>query len=193
MVMPPPTPSDNALSGVTDTVRMATFRSRSPSGPAIPTAPQYMPRACSSQSAISSCARIFGVPVTDAGGKVASRSAVLPTSSGRSAATVDTRCHTPGAPTTVSRSGTVTAPTRATRPRSLRTRSTIITFSATSLVDAARSAGSAEAGSVPLIGDDVTRGPRRSRKDSGLKLAMAPHSPASHADFPGAVAAAMSE
>ena len=65
------------------------------------------------------------------------------------AATVDTRCHTPGAARTVSSSGTVTVPVSATRPRSLRTRSTIMMFSATSLADASSSAGGRAAAACP--------------------------------------------
>ena len=98
----------------------------------------------------------FGVPVTDAGGKVASSSAAIGISTATRAATVDTRCHTPGAGRTASSSGTVTVPVTATRPRSLRTRSTIMMFSATSLTDARSAAGGMRSGSVPLIGLDVT-------------------------------------
>ncbi len=81
--------------------------------------------------------------MTDAGGKVASSIAVVGSSTGTCADTVDTRCHTPGAGRTTSSSGTVTEPVTATRPRSLRTRSTIITFSATSLLDARSADGGA--------------------------------------------------
>ena len=58
----------------------------------------------------SSRARIFGVPVTDAGGNVASSTAAIGTSASTRAETVDTRCHTPGAGRTTSSSGTVTDP-----------------------------------------------------------------------------------
>ena len=107
--------------------------------------------------ASSSRARAFGVPVTDAGGNVASSTADIGTSASTRAETVDTRCHTPGAGRTASSSGTVTVPVTATRPRSLRTRSTIMMFSATSLTDARSADGGSSIGSVPLMGLDVDR------------------------------------
>jgi hypothetical protein len=85
----------------------------------------------------------LGVPVIEAGGKVASSNAEVGSSMGTCADTVDTRCHTPGAGRTTSNSGTVTDPVTATRPRSLRTRSTIMTFSATSLLDSRSADGGA--------------------------------------------------
>ena len=48
-----------------------------------------------------------GVPVTEAGGNVASSTAAIGTSTSTRADTVDTRCHTPGAGRTTSSSGTV--------------------------------------------------------------------------------------
>ena len=190
--MPPPTPRTAEPSGVTATVRIATFRSRSPPGPAMPIAPQYRPRECCSQPASSDRARSLGVPVTDAGGNVASSRSVVVTSSPTVAATVDTRCHTPGAGWIRSSAGTVTLPTSATRPRSLRTRSTIITFSAMSFSEEASVAGSAPAGTVPLIGAEVTTPPVRRRNVSGEKLATQPQSPCRKADLAGVVVAASS-
>ena len=63
---------------------------------------------------------------------------------------------------TVHRAGTSIEPHSQTRPRSLRTRSTIITFSARSL---GRSSDSV--GAVPLIGREEIRSPRRPRNSSG--------------------------
>lgn len=116
--------------------------------------------------------------MTEAGGKVASSSADVGNSTGTWAATVDTRCHTPGARRTTNSSGTVTEPTTATRPRSLRTRSTIMMFSATSFAEARSADGQASSGKVPLIGLDMTAVPRRRRKSSGDSDATAPHAPA---------------
>ncbi len=65
-------------------------------------------------------------------------------------------------------------PGRHTRPRSLRTRSTIITFSAWSLADRSSWSSSSDASSgssgrsrVPLIGDERTSRPVRARNSSG--------------------------
>ena len=66
-------------------------------GETTPTAPQYSPRGKGSQAESSSWARTFGVPVTDAGGKVASMSSALVTPGVVVAWTVETRCQTPGA------------------------------------------------------------------------------------------------
>ncbi|AXY50989.1 hypothetical protein YT1_1553 [Rhodococcus ruber] len=191
-MMPPPTPSPHepgvsASPRPNSTVRIATFSSTPATGLAMPTVPQYTPRGCGSQTCRNSRARILGQPVTDAGGNAASSNRAVSTPIRNEAATVDTRCQTPGAGCTPSRSGTVTLPVSATRPRSLRTRSTIITFSATSLTDARNRAGSAPIGSVPLIGLDVTRSPWRARNNSGDRDATAPQSPATYAARAGAV------
>ena len=105
----------------------------------------------------------FGHPVTEAGGKLASSRSADVVVGGICACTVDTRCHTPGAGRTRKRSVTATVPVTASRPRSLRTRSTIITFSATSLAETRRAAGSALIGRVPLMGLEVTVVPWRAR------------------------------
>ncbi|COX34405.1 Uncharacterised protein [Mycobacterium tuberculosis] len=169
------------------TVRIATLSSHPATGDAKPTVPQYIPRRYRSHCEINWRARSLGVPVTEAGGKAASSSADIGSSSGTRADTVDTRCHTPGAGRTTNSSGTVTVPVTATRPRSLRTRSTIMMFSATSLADARSADGGASSGSVPLIGLDVTTDPRRRRNSSGDSDATAPHGPATKADRDGAV------
>ena len=72
----------------------------------------------------------FGAPVIEAGGKIAWNMSlrlaeVL-------ASMVEVICHTVGYFSTANRCGTVTLPATATRPRSWRTMSTIITFSARS-------------------------------------------------------------
>ena len=65
-------------------------------------------------------------------------------------------------------------PARAIRPRSLRSRSTIIAFSARSLADATSEAPAASSsasqrprGAVPFIGRVVTRSPSMRKKSSG--------------------------
>lgn len=80
---------------------------------------------------------------------------------------VDTRCTRPGCSSTAHRSGTVTEPLAHTRPRSLRTRSTIMTFSAWSF-----SKRSAAVRPVPLMGPDSTVRPSRRRKSSGEAVAI---------------------
>ena len=77
-------------------------------------------------------AAIFGAPVTDPGGKVASIASAQPTPGRRRPSTVDTRWTRPGCGSTAHSAGTWTEAHSQTRPRSLRTRSTIITFSARS-------------------------------------------------------------
>ncbi len=77
--------------------------------------------------------RGFGAPVTDAGGNVARTSAAVPTPGRSRPVTVDTRCQRPGWASGAHRAGTATDPGTHTRPRSLRARSVIITFSARSL------------------------------------------------------------
>ena len=106
---------------------------------------------------------IFGQPVTDPPGSTASRSSVRPTSSRSSASTVATRCVTPASSRSASSSGQRTVPARATRARSFRSRSTIITCSAASFAD---STGT-PAGRVPLIGEVRIREPRRESRSSG--------------------------
>ena len=75
---------------------------------------------------------------------------------------METRWTSPGCFSTTQRSGTVTDPVAQTRPRSLRTRSTIITFSAWSF-----SSRSASVRPVPLIGPDSTVRPSRRQEELG--------------------------
>ena len=111
------------------------------------------PRPTGSSSAMSSSALLFGQPVMEPPGSVASSSFVSPTSSRSSPSTVATRCDTPASWRSTSISGQRTLPTAHTRERSLRSRSTIMTCSAASFAD---SIGT-PAARVPLIGDVRTR------------------------------------
>ena len=77
-----------------------------------------------------------------------------------------------------SSAGTVTLPTSATRPRPLRTRSTIITFSAMSFSEEASVAGSAPAGNGALIGAEVTTPPVRAGTSPVRSLPRSPNHPA---------------
>ena len=127
-----------------------------------------------------SSARTFGAPVTEPGGKAARIRSPSVTPSPSVPSTVETRCHRPGWGSAPSRSGTVTVPGTQTRLRSLRTRSTIITFSDRFLADrsssascAADSVGSSLRRAVPLIGLDVTVWPDRRRNSSGESDATA--------------------
>ena len=76
--------------------------------------------------------------------------------------TVETRCTRPGCSSTCSSDGTSIEPGSQTRDRSLRTRSTIMTFSSVSL-----GSSSPAVRAVPLIGADSTMSPSRRRKSSG--------------------------
>src|SRR3546814_2728721 len=81
------------------TVRIATFSSHPAIGEAKPTVPQYIPRRFCSQPVSSWRARSLGVPVTEAGGKVASSTTAIGISTSTRAVTVDTRCHRSEGPT----------------------------------------------------------------------------------------------
>ena len=131
---------------------------------------------------------IFGAPVTEPGGKLARSRSASPASGRSVPATVETRCQTPGAGRGSVSAGTWIEPYSHTRPRSLRIRSTIITFSARSLPEAARAARVSSArvpsrpaastrGAVPLIGSLTTSRPRRRRNSSGERLHTAPQGP----------------
>ena len=113
-------------------------------------------RRCTSRAAI------LGAPVTEPGGKVAAMASAQPAPGRSRPSTVDTRCASPGCSSTAHRDGTVTEPHSHTRPRSLRTRSTIITFSARSL---ARNPSGVAA--VPLMGDERTRSPSPGQEQLG--------------------------
>ena len=95
------------------------------------------------QRRMRSSAASFGAPVTDPGGNVAvdeRRPSRRRTAAGPARCSRDGRA--PGASSTATATGPSPSPSSHTRPRSLRTRSTIITFSARSLsVQAGRRGG----------------------------------------------------
>ena len=121
-----------------------------------------------------STARSFGAPVIDPPGSVARRICSSGSPSFVTARTVDTRWCTVGSVNMRAKPSTVTEPVAATRPRSLRNRSTIIKCSAASFADP-RSASASRASSaaspprrrVPLIGRVSTLPGRTRRNDSG--------------------------
>ena len=91
-------------------------------------------------------AAILGAPVTEPPGNIAASSSGRPASARTRPVTLDTRCSTPAIDRGVMSSGHATLPGSQTRPRSLRSRSTIITCSAASLSDARNSAAPPRAG-----------------------------------------------
>ena len=118
-----------------------------------------MERGPFSSSSIISMARIFGAPVMEPPGKAARRALMELTSGASVPLTVETMWCSPGSVSILSNSETVTLPGRQTRPRSFRSRSTIITCSARSFTSslnsfmmAASSSGLAPLGRVPFIG-----------------------------------------
>ena len=172
--MPPPTWSVSRSPSATN-VRIKMLEPMRPSGPIQSIAPQYGPRRTGSRPSITSIARILGAPVMlPPGNEAASRSnGSWP---GRSRpVTVVTRCWTAAVRSRRSSRGTRTVPGTQTRPRSLRSTSTIITFSAWSLPLARSSRASARSssrvrprGRVPLIGSvDTTPSPSIARNGSG--------------------------
>lgn len=133
--MPAPVPKrSTAASGSgrsIQKVRMPTASSPVPrSASTQPMPPQYGPRGAVSSASMIRRALDLGAPVTEPGGKAAASSSGQLASSRSSPRTVETRWTRPGCFSTAHRSGTVTLPVAQTRPMSLRTRSTIITFSA---------------------------------------------------------------
>ena len=118
--------------------------------------------------------RTFGAPVTEPLGNSAPKtwSSVVP--GRRSASTVEVSCHTVSYRSASNTRETRTEPGTATRPRSFRTRSTIIAFSARSFSEeTSRSAAASSSAShrpraiVPFIGRVVTRSPSRRKNSSG--------------------------
>ena len=119
-------------------------------------------------------ARSFGAPVIDPPGNVAASSPGQSAGSRSRPSTHDTRWCTSLNARGSHRRVTRTLPVSHTRPRSLRSRSTIITCSArsfgelsSSLRSWASAAGVAPRGRVPLIGQVSTRSPATRRKHSG--------------------------
>ena len=121
----------------------------------------------------------LGAPVTDPQGNSARNTSTSPTSGRVRAVISDVSCHTVGYRSSTKRPGTSTLPTRATRERSLRSRSTIIRFSARSFGLARScspcrrsSSGVVPRAAVPFIGRVRSRSPSQSKKSSGLALAI---------------------
>jgi len=100
--------------------------------PTHPNAPQYSPRRTGSSASMTSSARTFGAPVTEPGGRRRSRG--RPVAPGARGAPRRSRpCGARRATTAGGRASTTrTLRARPTRPRSLRTRSTIMASSAAS-------------------------------------------------------------
>ena len=116
----------------------------------------------------------FGAPVTDPHGKSARNTSTREASPRRSAATVDVSCHTVSYRSAEKTSVQVTLPARANRPRSLRSRSTIMAFSARSFTDpcnvariSSSSASQRPRGAVPFIGLVAMRCPSIRKNSSG--------------------------
>ena len=116
--------------------------------------------------------RTFGAPVIEAQGKSAAR--ISGTARWVRASTVEVICSTVGYRSTSNRRGVETDPGTATRPRSLRTMSTIIRFSARFLGDAPSQRHCAASASVvgprtavPFIGRAVSRSPSSEKNSSG--------------------------
>ena len=172
-VIPAPVPkrSSGAPSGASRSiqkVRMPTASSPVPrSASTQPIPPQYGPRgACSSSSDDPQGAQLGGAG-DRAGRKGAPRAAPASRCRGRAHRGRWRRGgRARGARSTPHSAGTVTDPGAQTRPRSLRTRSTIITFSAWSF-----SSRSAAVRPVPLMGPEVTVRPERRRYSSGEAVA----------------------
>ena len=109
-------------------------------------------------------ALLFGAPETEPGGNVAASSSGQPRAGREPALDASRRgARGRGACSTRSSDGTATVPGRQTRCRSLRTRSTIMTFSALVL----RQQAVRRRRAVPLIGADVTRSPSRAQEQLG--------------------------
>jgi hypothetical protein len=118
--------------------------------------------------------RTLGAPVTEPLGNSAATTSASPAPSRSSDVTVDVSCHTVSYRSAAKTSSQRTVPGRDTRPRSLRSRSTIIAFSARSFAEAVSAAAFASSssnhrprGAVPFIGRVVTRRPSSARNSSG--------------------------
>ena len=180
-VIPPPTPSTAEPSASNSTVRIATFSSQPASGEAKPTVPQYTPRRRGSQPVSSSRARAFGVPVTDAGGNVASSSAAI----GRS--TRHPRGHRRHQMPHARRGSHREQFGHGDRARH-RDAAQVVADQVDDhdvlrdvLDRRPQRRGIRVRGRVPLIGLDVTSSPARRRNNSGDSDATAPQSPARYA------------
>ena len=124
-------------------------------------------------------AATFGAPVTEPHGNSAANTSSRPTSARGRAVMSEVSCQTVSYRSGRKRVGTRTDPTSAMRARSLRSRSTIITFSARCLalaVSAARMRPSSSLvvprRAVPFMGRVVMPSSSQRKKSSGLALAM---------------------
>ena len=151
-------------------VRIGMLKSIAPVADTYPMAPQYTPRGARSSSAIISIARIFGAPVIEPPGNAARNRSNPSAPSRNTPVTVETRWCTVGCDSSANNVGTSTDPVRQTLPRSLRSRSTIITFSARSLGElrsasacAASSFGFTPRGAVPFMGRVSSLASRQSK------------------------------
>src|SRR5688572_11944753 len=114
-------------------VRIVMQESRFPEYEMYPTAPAYGPRRVGSISSMISIARILGAPVTVPAGKHARRTSKASAPRRSVPTTWLTRCMTCEYRSVAMNSVTLTEPSSATRPTSLRPRSTSMTCSARSL------------------------------------------------------------
>ena len=161
--------SESGVSIRSTTVRIGTLKvaatgckppsAAGPPGRTTPTAPQYTPRGAGSSVRTICMARTLGAPVTEPQGNSAANTSARQIPGRVRARTSDVICHTVGSGVVSNNRGTCTLCGRAMRERSLRSRSTIITFSARSLgavrrraAWAASSSGVAPRAAVPFMG-----------------------------------------
>ena len=154
----PPAPT-LILSPALTMERITIFKSAVPSKPRYPIAPEYTPRGPASRASMMLNVRSLGAPVIEPPGKVARSTSMRSTSRRNVPTTVLTSWWTVLKDSTPMSTGTSTEPTLQTRPRSLRSRSTIIRFSARvfgsvrkSQLRRRSSAGSSDLAIVPLMG-----------------------------------------
>ncbi|VTU21677.1 hypothetical protein E5CHR_01235 [Variovorax sp. PBL-E5] len=119
-------------------------------------------------------AATLGAPVTEPQGNSAANTSASVQPARVRASTSEVICHTLGSASVWNRRGTRTEKGSAMRDMSLRSKSTIITFSARSLADARNPAAAAASASavapraaVPFIGRASSRRSRQSKKSSG--------------------------
>ena len=175
-VMPLPMPQRSAGPRRV-TVRIGTLNvADQPSSPGrtTPSAPQYTPRAPGSSAWIIRMALTLGAPVTDPQGNNAANTSASEQAARVRASTSEVICHTVDSASVWNKRGTRTLNGSAMRDKSLRSRSTIITFSARSLADVRRasacavsSSGVAPRGAVPFMGRVRMRPACQSKNSSG--------------------------
>ena len=129
-VMPPPEPYSNVfVVGVSTAVRIGTENTACgwrPSGASTADRSAVHARGSASVSSMIAIAAIFGAPVTEPQGNSAPKTSSSPVDGGTCACTVDVSCQTVSYRSRLNSSGTETEPVVAIRPRSLRSRSTIM-------------------------------------------------------------------